>query len=425
MQGQHEFVFQRGPARKKRRRYYGRYKLPGDARQMEVALGTTDKEVAKRRLRKIVEEKEREAAGIIAPKALRDGAQKLLLSHLEEFLADVEAKGRDEEYAYTLRRRSERLFKECGWNLPKDVSADSFVAWRAKQKKAAKTLNEYLDTAKGLLNWMQRQGRLLANPLAVVGKAETRGMEKRVRRAYTDDEMRRLLAVAGPRKAVYLLAAYSGLRRGEIEALQKGDLSLYSDNPFVKARASTTKNHEEAVIWLHPEAVAELRKLMPPGAPAGEAAFDEVPSVEQLRTDLQAAGIPLTDERGRVADFHAFRHTLATNLARAGVSPRVAMEFMRHSDLRLTNKTYTDAALLPMVEAVEKLPGFLGTCTHICTHAGDSSGHFVSSSVAVSGEGKAHGTVGNTGWSHLQALPGAPCPGSDLVPRLGLEPRTN
>ena len=62
---------------------------------------------------------------------------------------------------------------------------------------------------------------------------------------------------------------------------------------------------------------------------------------------------------GHRADFHSLRHTLATNLARAGTAPRVAMEIMRHSDMRLTAKTYTDAGLLPVADAVLKLP-YLG-----------------------------------------------------------------
>jgi hypothetical protein len=39
--------------------------------------------------------------------------------------------------------------------------------------------------------------------------------------------------------------------------------------------------------------------------------------------------------RGQRADFHSVRYTLATNLALAGTPPRVAMEIMRHSDMRL------------------------------------------------------------------------------------------
>ncbi len=43
-------------------------------------------------------------------------------------------------------------------------------------------------------------------------------------------------------------------------------------------------------------------------------------------------------------------------LPEQALHPRVAMEIMRHSDMRLTAKTYTDAGLLPVADAVLKLP---------------------------------------------------------------------
>src|SRR5208283_546191 len=168
----------------------------------------------------------------------------------------------------------------------------------------------------------------------------------------------RLLEVAGPRKPVYLSALNTGLRRAELAALQKGDCFLYGDNPYLKVRASTTKNNKAATIWLNEEVAAELKKLVVTGAGLDEAVFETIPDMDQFRKDLTAAGILYVDAQGRRADFHALRHTLATNLARCGVLPRVAMEFMRHSEMRLTNKTYTDVAHLPLAEAAEMLPKF-------------------------------------------------------------------
>ncbi len=74
--------------------------------------------------------------------------------------------------------------------------------------------------------------------------------------------------------------------------------------------------------------------------------------------DLAAASIPKHDERDRVVDLHALRHTFGTHLARAGVAPRVAMAAMRHSSLELTMNVYTDPALLDVAGAVEALPAF-------------------------------------------------------------------
>lgn len=74
--------------------------------------------------------------------------------------------------------------------------------------------------------------------------------------------------------------------------------------------------------------------------------------------DLAAAGIAKHDERGRVVDIHALRHTFGTHLSKAGVAPRVAMAAMRHSSLDLTMNIYTDPILLDIGAAVNALPAF-------------------------------------------------------------------
>ena len=60
--------------------------------------------------------------------------------------------------------------------------------------------------------------------------------------------------------------------------------------------------------------------------------------------------------------MHALRKTFGTHLVLAQVEPRVVMELMRHSDLKLTMKTYMDANQLagPMLTAVARLPWHQG-----------------------------------------------------------------
>ena len=67
------------------------------------------------------------------------------------------------------------------------------------------------------------------------------------------------------------------------------------------------------------------------------------------------AGIETIDETGRKLDFHSFRYTFATKLARQGVTQRLTQELMRHSDPRLTANLYTDVSQLPTFEAVQEL----------------------------------------------------------------------
>jgi len=57
-------------------------------------------------------------------------------------------------------------------------------------------------------------------------------------------------------------------------------------------------------------------------------------------------------------DYHALRTTFITRLSTMKVHPRLAMELARHSDMRLTMKTYTDVGQLPLREVMDTLPGF-------------------------------------------------------------------
>ena len=88
-----------------------------------------------------------------------------------------------------------------------------------------------------------------------------------------------------------------------------------------------------------------------------------LPSMWKMKRDLEKAGIPY-EENGRRADFHSLRHTLATNLARQNVPPRIAMKIMRHSDIRLTMNCYTDDSLLPIADVMGKMPSFGRPDTH-------------------------------------------------------------
>jgi len=360
-----QYIYQpkRGQSNGKRSRsvenYRGKYKLPGMAKLIDVSLHTTDKRVAEKRLAEIVKERQQEASGIIAPKPLRDAATRPLTEHLAEYVSDLTALGRNAGYIYNTRKLIEKLLDECGWILVKDVTADAFLTWRAKQSKAAKTLNEYLNAISGLLNWMKRQGRCITNPLEHVGKVELRGRRVRERRALSDDEAARLVTVDEVRGLVYQMALMTGIRRGELRSLCWGDLHLDSDNPCVHVRASTTKNRKDASIPLHSELAARLRTFRPADVSSDGLVFGkQVPRMAVLLEDLKAAGIPFVDERGRRADFHALRGTFCTNLARSGVHPVTAMELMRHSDMKLTAKTYMDVSALPIKAAVDQLPGY-------------------------------------------------------------------
>ncbi len=70
---------------------------------------------------------------------------------------------------------------------------------------------------------------------------------------------------------------------------------------------------------------------------------------------MEAAGLDPDGDAGKL-DFHALRTTLCTMMANTGVNVRQAMEVMRHTDIRLTTKTYTDPKLIDTHAGVSSLP---------------------------------------------------------------------
>jgi integrase len=340
--------------------FRGRYRIGNNPQIFDVPLHTDKRHVAEAELRQVVKELEEEKLGLIKPKALRDATKIPLLEHLTDFIADITARGRCQNHISHTKSRLQKLFAECNWIFLKDISPDSFNKWRARQTFSPKTANEYLGHANALFNWMERNERLERNPLKIVGKSETRGKERYVRRALTETELATLIETSGKRALPYMLAAYTGLRRGEIKKLTWDDLHLDEVRPYILARASTTKNKKTAVLPLVPQLVQMLKDWRErQNTLAGTVFKRSVPTAVTLLKDLAACGIKGVDEHKRHLDFHALRHTFATMLARAGVSPRVAMELMRHSDMRLTAKTYTDVMSLPLFGELEKITPLL------------------------------------------------------------------
>jgi integrase len=366
----------------KRRLYWGQYRLDGDREITRVPLSTPDKQVARERLDKLVRTIQKEREGMIAPSAMRAATSRSVIELGDRYAASLDELGRDDHYVKISGDRITRLSKECGWNSLRDVTAASFQQWRARQKTSPKTVNDYLATVRSFFRWMMRNDMATFDPFVHVERVEERGRHVRQRRAFTVDEVTRLLQVAPiERQRFYIAAYYTGLRRSELESLQWGDVRMDDEKPYIFARAATTKNKQDTRLWIRPELLEILRALRPEGVPGNEPVFGavlDVPGGHKLRRfqrDLQAAGIPYKDAQGRIADFHALsRVTPNTHMGQRGVGERVRQEFMRHSDLRLTSAVYTDAEQLPTRDAIMALPTFAADgAAHKCAQRGAQS----------------------------------------------------
>jgi len=287
--------------------------------------------------------------------------------------------------------------------------------------KSPRTVNTYRSAIVTFCNWAVKYKRLSSNPLASLFKADETEDIRHARRAMTKEEVARLLKVTELRpvaeygravvklprkkgkravwtretltwdnidaayqrgaealskeqgkhaleryikfgrlrKLQYRLLLTTGLRRNELKAVTPDRLVLSGANPRLSLPCTATKNGKAATIPLRPEIASELNRWIDEmGLFPTDRVFDPIIEIKVFNLDIAAAGIAKRDERGRVVDIHALRHTFGTHLALAGVPPRTAMAAMRHSKIDLTMNIYTDPALLDVAGAVNSLPSF-------------------------------------------------------------------
>ena len=330
---------------------------------LQIPLHVSLKENAEKRKREILLEMEKEQAGLLPPKPLREAAQQPLRQHLEQYAESMEQRGRAPAHIRGEKNRLDRIFSGCQWKTPADIKRDAFERWLCSLKHCtAKTRNDYLSTARTFANWLVKMERLAFNPLAGVEKAKVKGNESKTRRAYTREEVERLLAVSGPRAIVYRMAIGTGLRRGELMKLEWRDLDLHAEKPSVRVRATTTKNGKQAKLPLNPELAEYLRAFRPADAKPMDRVFKGLINrkIEPFHRDLKAAGIAYVDANGETADFHSFRHTFITWLVAGKASSREVMALARLSEERLLNWVYTDARHLQLEETIQMLPSLAG-----------------------------------------------------------------
>lgn len=327
-----------------------------DARGRRIRkMVAADRRVAQHALGEALAAVEKVKAGVL--QADPREAARPLGEHIKAYLQDLERRGRDRMYRYIIQRRLEAAAFAQGWACLRDATPKSVSAYLrdlSDEGKSPKTVNGHRADLSAFFEWCMRQDALEANPCQRVQKSAV--SRDKVRRALSVAECRALLAAAPPdRRVCYLALLYTGLRRSEAASLLWTHVRLDVANPHIELPGSITKSGRPETVALVPE-LAEALSEHRAGAGARDAVFARVPSMEQFRRDLKAAGIEEVDERGRRVVLHSLRHSLATMLAAAKVPPAVAMKIMRHRDIRLTLDAYCDEGLLPTAAAMATLP---------------------------------------------------------------------
>ncbi len=351
------FLFQPTRRGEKSRLWAVRIRLDEWPRPRTFRLHVTDKRVAEQKLRELVSELERETHGVGIPKPTREAWRVPLLDHHKAFIAACGAAKLSPNTLTKYRLNLPKLFGRCKWTTIREVTAQSFTDWRDESGLSPKTVNDMLGCMRTFLLWMKRKRLVLNDSLETVRKVANPGVGS-FRRALSVDEAQRLITKAPSHRArVYLTMMYTGLRRTELNGLKWDDFDFKAVPPQLRVPSSLSKNRKESIHYLRPEVVDALSAVKPADAKPEAWVFrGTIPRIPTFKRDLAAADIAFEDARGRRVDIHALRKTYGTMLASSGVSPRVAMELMRHSDMKLTMGVYTDVTQLPIVEEASRLP---------------------------------------------------------------------
>jgi len=374
-------------------RWVIQYRDPATGKRPKVHTRTQDRRVALQVKARVEADVARRQTGVVDSR--EEGfvhADRVPVGeHVVAYLAWCEAGGQDAQHRATKRLHLERCAKFLRASRLSDITPDGVSRFlralrietaragasaqqaggsakkaRTSKPASARTVNAHRQDLVAFTAWCVKTGRLRDNPLSVVPRANERTDRRRERRAFTAEELGSLLAMVrkqdqektrgrprASRYLVYLSAVLTGLRRGELQRLEWRDLDL--EAATLRVRADISKAGREDILPLHPRLAAELRSARPECVLPRARVFWTMPSARTFKLDLKRAGIDREDEEGRVVDFHSLRGTLATELARIGTAPQIAMRILRHAKVDTTLKHYTHLRVEDAARALARI----------------------------------------------------------------------
>lgn len=341
------------------------------------SLETKNKAAAKRKLADIEKNID---AGRVDGQEEAEKPQPKIAELITEWGRVLEAKGGTEKNTLMKLSHVRKVVRAAKISELQQLTADAVIVALAHLRKTQarfgiQTSNHHLTSCKQFYNWLVDNDVATKNPLTKIKPGSVATDQRHVRRDLTDEEIRKLLESAGQsgpfrglsgsdRRMLYLVSIFTGLRASELASLRPESFDLMAVPPVVVVDAGYSKRRRVDRQPIHQDLLAELIPWLAaksPGEPCwpGRWAIDG-DGAEMLRRDLKAAGVPYQDAGGRVADFHALRHTFVTRLVKAGVAPKDAQTLARHSTITLTMDRYAHVEQQASAKALGMVPGIGG-----------------------------------------------------------------
>lgn len=219
------------------------------------------------------------------------------------------------------------------------------------------TVQKYLETVSSVLEDAKKNDIIPFNPAHRVRKKH---FEKEVQHIPQKYEIRKLMQAIRDEpilyRAYYTLAITTGLRRGELCALQWRDITGACELTVRRSRScasgkiveSDTKSHRERIVTI-PMGIWELlmalrqQQVLHTGVPDREQPIftdpdGHVPHPDSFTRHLRK----LYKKCGLSEDYHlhTLRHFYATYLLQEGTSKQVAASLLGHADTAFLERTY-------------------------------------------------------------------------------------
>jgi len=157
-------------------------------------------------------------------------------------------------------------------------------------------------------------------------------------------------------KALCLAALFTGARYRELTLTRVRDVDI----EMSQVTFTETKSGNDRDVPLNVEGARHFKKLIKNKKPADFVFLrdngDHWRKSQQFRLMRTASKAAKFD---RPVNFHQFRHTYASALAKAGVPMRTIQELLGHSDMRITVQHYAHLTPDHIAEQVRQhLPSF-------------------------------------------------------------------
>jgi integrase len=244
------------------------------------------------------------------------------------------------------RHTAERLVRDLGDVPLEDVTAERLDRWKAEasQSLSNRSVAKYLVILHGIFRRAMKVWGLPRNPVADVERPRYRVSDDLD--AFSPEEVHALVRAAGLRQdaALFLTAAFTGLRLGELLALHWGDVDFAGD--AIRVRRSynahgglgTPTSGKVRSVPMVAEVARALASLTNRDefTDEGDLVFTSTGGAYLEATALRARYKAALARAGlRALRFHDLRHTFGTLAVRHAEVPAV-QAWMGHSDIQTT-----------------------------------------------------------------------------------------